>query len=257
MFNIDLFDNISENIYVLKKSNWAYEGVEDFQLSCVEFVNNNPHVVILIFCHHQHCFTLGRGLQKLSPQSGIKLIDYDESTKLDYPLFKLKRGGGLTFHYPGQIVLYPILNLNFHKLSAQALMLKVLDMTKSILETRYNITSLTVDQTLLGLWSEEFFGRLKVASIGLAITRYTTYHGLALNVLKDDQMFNHLKRLNPCGITGESYRAIEEILGGTLESSEMEQIILDFQEKFCNLIKSQSMIERQISSLTTNLEIST
>ena len=256
MFKLELFNEISENIYVLRKSNWHYEGVEEFQLSCVEFVNNNPHIVLLIFCHHQHCFTLGRGLQKLSPQSGIKLVDFDESTKLDFPLFKLKRGGGLTFHYPGQIVLYPILNLNYHKLSAQGLMLKILEMAKNILENRYQINNLLVDQTLLGLWSEEIFGRLKVASIGLAITRYNTYHGLALNVLKDDRMFNHLSLLNPCGISGESYRPIEDILGRPMSVNDMDQLILDFQDSLSNLIKSQSMIERQISSLSTNLAIS-
>lgn len=255
MFNLELFNQVAQNIYVLRESNRHYEGVEEFQLSCVDYVNNNPHVVLLLFCHHQHCFTLGRGLQKLSPETGIKLIDFELTTKLDFPLFKLKRGGGLTFHYPGQIVLYPILNLNFHKISAQGLMFKILEMTKNILEVRYQIKNLIVDKTLLGLWSEELFGRKKVASIGLAITRYTTYHGLALNVLKDDKMFNHLCSLNPCGISGESYRPIEELHGSSMSNQDLDLLILDFQNKFIDLIQSQSIIERQISSVATNLEI--
>lgn len=256
MFKIELFNKIAENIFVLRKSNWHYEGVEEFQLECVDYVNRNPQVVLLIFCHHQHCFTLGRGLQKLAPESTIKLIDFDLSTNLDFPLFKLKRGGGLTFHYPGQIVLYPILNLHFHRLNAHDLMLSILGMIKNILEDRYQLDHLVVDKTLLGLWSDQMFGRLKVASIGLAITRFNTYHGLALNVLKDDKMFDHLSSLNPCGISGDFYRPIEELIGAAMSINDLDLLISDLEASFIDLISSQSMIERQISSVATNLEIS-
>ena len=92
MINLDLFFNPSENIYVLEKWNWDYLEAEKFQLECVDFVHENPHISILIICSHPHCFTLGRGLQKVKGTTSQALVDFVPETELPFPLYNIKRG---------------------------------------------------------------------------------------------------------------------------------------------------------------------
>lgn len=253
-FSLSFFDKIQDNIYVLKKDHWDYSGIEDFQITCVSHVKENPKDILLIFCNHNHCFTLGRGLQKISTEKNIDLIDFQEDTPLNYPLYKLKRGGGLTFHYPGQIVFYPILNLTHHHVNVYDLMISILRMTKKSLEALFGIEGLEVDTTLLGLWKKSNLENKKVASIGLAVTRFITYHGLALNLFFDENIFNELKNVHPCGLPGNTYSSIEEILLRPISKEEESWILDNLQKLFIEFIQHQSMVDKKLSSFSTNVE---
>lgn len=252
-FALDHFTKINSFTYILKVEDWDYAFVESYLLTCTEFVRENPKIVLLIFCHHPHCFTLGKGLQKLASTSHYKLIDFDESQNLLYPLYKLKRGGGLTFHYPGQVVFYPIINLTSQKLNVHDLMIEILQLTNVILEKNFKLKELSVNKELLGLWNNS---HQKLASIGLAITRFTTYHGMALNFFNDPSMFNALRNLNPCGLPGEVYTNVENQVGHSLDQLDYDQFIESFTESFLNYLNTHLITERQISSDSINCEIS-
>lgn len=252
MIDLSLFDNPLKDIFILKKWNWDYLEAEKFQLECVDFVYKNPHIVILIMCSHPHCFTLGRGLQKIKETTNIELIDFDEQSKVPFPLHQIKRGGGLTFHYPGQIVFYPILNLTSQKLAVYDLMLKIMEITKKLLEVHYNFTSLEIRRDLLGLWFENDFAKTKIASIGLAVSRFNTYHGLALNFFSDEQMFKALKTLHPCGLPGDLYRDIELLFDKAITQEDREHFADEFIEDFLGYLitdkqRSSSLINDSIS----------
>lgn len=255
-FNLSLFSEIKKNIYVLKKKHWSYESVEDFQLECLAFVKENPEIVLLIFCNHPHCFTMGKGLQKLAPSQGVRLIDFNPATPLDFPLYTLKRGGGLTFHYPGQLVFYPILNLTYYHLNVYDLMISILNIIKSALFFQFNLESLEVEKTLLGLWHYDGNEKFKIASIGLAVSRYITYHGLALNIKKDILMFTHLKKINPCGLTGNIYKSLEDILKNEINENTVDVLTKKIEILFVEYLTNQGMIERQRSSSAIITEIS-
>lgn len=252
-FELNDFTKIGPFTFVLKLENWEYAFVESYLLTCTEFVRENPKIVLLIFCHHPHCFTLGKGLQKLANTSQHKLIDFDESQNLIYPLYRLKRGGGLTFHYPGQVVFYPIVNLTTQKLNVHDLMIEILQMTNVVLEKIFNLNNLSINKELLGLWNNS---HQKLASIGLAITRFTTYHGMALNFFNDPSMFNALKNLNPCGLPGVVYTNIENQVGHKLDQLDYDQFIECFTESFLSYLNNHLITERQISSDSINCEIS-
>jgi lipoyl(octanoyl) transferase len=224
MLDLSLFQNPIPNVYIFEKWNWDYLEAEAFQLKCVEFVQNNPHISIFIFCSHPHCFTMGRGLQKLK-NSSVVLKEFDRTESTPYPIHDIKRGGGLTFHYPGQLVLYPIVSTTFHKIAVNDLMIKILELTKNCLKDELDFNQTLVRKDLLGLWFENSFRQVKIASIGLAASRFVTYHGLALNLHSDTQMFQSLISLHPCGLPGDIYRDVETLTCSSLELSTRAKLV--------------------------------
>jgi lipoyl(octanoyl) transferase len=235
MLNLSIFENPFPNIFILKKWDWDYLEAESMQLKCIDYVLDHPECAFLIICSHPHCFTLGRGLQKIK-DSDVTLVDYDPETKLSLPLHSIKRGGGLTFHYPGQFVFYPIISLTYYKKAVFDLMLSIMEITKNILEKQFNYSGLVIRRDLLGIWFENKFARVKIGSIGLAVHRYNTYHGLALNFFNDNKMFNELQLVHPCGLSGDTYRNLETIFNDQLSLNDREEFTKSFTKDFVGTI---------------------
>ena len=109
-YDLELSNIIIKNEHTLfvVKENWDYMSALNFQELMVDRVYEDKSFKVYIICNHPHCLTLGRGLQKkLTPE--VNLIDFDESlrTQIGIPIYDIKRGGGVTFHYPGQLVFLP------------------------------------------------------------------------------------------------------------------------------------------------------
>jgi len=200
---------VGDNIAFVEKWDWDYPKAHEFQMAALELVRQNPKLSIFIFCSHPHCLTLGKGLQKSKDPSFASLIDFDPRLRerLDIPLYDIKRGGGLTFHYPGQWVLYPIVNLNRSNLDVYKVMNYVLGLTTEVLKEKFNVENLSYREKMLGLWHRD----KKLASIGLAVSHFVTYHGMALNLLLDEKMKKSLGMVNPCGLPGSTYVELESI----------------------------------------------
>ncbi len=249
MLDLTLFENPFENVFVLTKWDWDYLEAEKFQLECVDFVHQNPHLRIFLICSHPHCFTMGRGLQKQKDLSQL-LVEFDVQTNLPFPLHNIKRGGGLTFHYPGQFIFYPIVNVTHHKWAIFDLMIEILGVTKNILANHFSLNGLNIKKDLLGLWYEEEFTKGKVASIGLAASRFNTYHGLALNFFHDQDMFDALKQVYPCGLPGDIYRNLENLFANPVSLNDRVEFANLFIQLFYESLNSKNhlIIERQRSS---------
>ena len=84
----------------LTKWNWDYQDFLIFQKNAQKLVQHNRKLRVYIFCNHPHCFTLGRGNER----GRDDLVSFDEKLEigLKYPLHKIHRGGGISFHFPGQ-----------------------------------------------------------------------------------------------------------------------------------------------------------
>ena len=202
---------LSDDIWFVEKWNWDYEQALLFQQYCVEFLRKFKSLKIFIFCSHPHCFTLGRGLQKSKNDKDHLLLDFDPMIKasLPFPLHQITRGGGLTFHYPGQWVCYPITNLNGKKLTVYGLMDLLLTCAREAILHINPALPLSHENELLGLWS----GQQKLASIGLAVTRFITFHGMALNIFRDSSIDKALEMVNPCGLPGATFVNLEQLCG--------------------------------------------
>jgi len=248
---VEEFQILDSNIFLVKKFNWDYEEALLFQESCVNEVQKNNQLVFFILCSHPQSFTMGRGLQKNDHEDFLlKEFSSDDKEKIHSPLVQIKRGGGLTFHYPGQMVFYPILSTTHWNLKVHDFMVSILKSCENILNQSYPEleNSLQTKIDYLGLWFIKNQQRRKIASIGVAATRFITYHGLALNFFHSEEMFLEIKKVYPCGLPGDIYNSLEQILVDRqrkLSIKEFDQFQILFIKSILNEIQTKILTKNQ------------
>jgi lipoyl(octanoyl) transferase len=143
----------------------------------------------LLLLQHQPVYTLGSATQADSGPFGHRLSD---GTYLDYEVIETERGGQATYHGPGQLVAYPILDLNYFR---KDLHVYLRNLEESIIKTfdKCGIQAYTVSGRT-GVWHNEE----KLAAIGIKVSRWVTLHGLSINVDPDMRYFDNIV---PCGIS--------------------------------------------------------
>lgn len=139
-----------------------------------------------IIVEHPAVITLGarQSLNKL-------IISHHELTQKNIDVIEIRRGGGTTAHNPGQLVIYPIINLSEMSLGINEYIRKLETIGRELL-TQYDLDSVT-KKDYPGLW----IGDKKIASIGVRVSKFVTYHGMAINIQNDLDIFNYIK---PCGL---------------------------------------------------------
>lgn len=171
----------------------------------------------LIFCEHPHVFTLGK-----SGDENNLVIKKENLASIQASYFHINRGGDITYHGPGQLVAYPILDLeNFftdiHKY------MRLLE--EAVIETiaEFGIEGGRI-QGLTGVWinSEDTINARKICAMGVKMSRWVTMHGLALNVNPDLNYFNYIV---PCGITDKAVTSMEKELGRKVEMEKVKEIL--------------------------------
>lgn len=224
--NKDL-SRLDERTFIVRHWNWDYASAHKFQRHCVDLIQEMPRLRILICCNHPHVFTNGRGLQKPRKGETLELKEFrpEDHRYLPFPLHQIERGGGLTFHHPGQFIFYPILKLNPATLSLSKMTDEIFDFSAEIL-SEWGLQDISHNHKLMGLWH----GERKLASMGIAIEKLTTFHGMALNLYLDQKMKSALLALNPCGLSGTTYTSVEELV--PLPESALD----NFANKFINRI---------------------
>jgi lipoyl(octanoyl) transferase len=171
----------------------------------------------LIFCEHPHVYTLGK--------SGLEshlLVDEEGLKKINAVFYKNNRGGDITYHGPGQIVGYPIFDLEYfftdlHKY-LRYLEAAIINMLK-----HYDIKSGRIEG-LTGVWIDgDKPGReRKICAMGVRCSRWITMHGFAMNVNTDLSYFDHII---PCGIDDKAVTSMEKELGYKPSFDEVKQVL--------------------------------
>lgn len=231
-YDISDFQISDEQTLIVKKWNWEYESAHQFQQSCVELIKKNKHLKVFIFCSHPSCFTHGRGLQKQAGKTIESLEEFDETliSALPYPFHKISRGGGLTFHYPQQWIFYPIVNLVNREFTLPALMNWTLETLQKTL-TPYSDSPIEIKlKEKAGLWRNE----RKIASLGFALDRFVTYHGLAFNLNHNQEMFNSFQNLNPCGLSPKVYHYFNDDKTSLISREKLQEV---FEKELKSLLR--------------------
>lgn len=214
------------NILMVTKWNWEYSQCLEFQKKAQKFIQQNRKLKIYIFTNHPHCFTMGRGNER----GDESLVPFEKESASDFkfPLYNIHRGGGLTFHYPGQWIFYPIVALK-ESLSLHDLTCWMLKTVQQTLTEKLKIDHVITATKLMGVWRN----KQKLASIGIGASRFVTEHGLALNIIYDEEMFLEVHKTSPCGIAPETYTSVDQVLEGN-----KKDLIKIFHQYFIERIKS-------------------
>jgi lipoyl(octanoyl) transferase len=158
----------------------------------------------LIFCEHPHVYTLGKSGSEQNLLIGEALLKQKGAT-----YYKINRGGDITYHGPGQLVAYPILDLDQFFTDIHKYMRFLEEAVILTLKT-FGITAGRVNG-LTGVWVDGGQpNERKICAMGVKSSRWVTMHGLALNVNPDLSYFNNII---PCGITDKAVTSMEKELG--------------------------------------------
>jgi lipoate-protein ligase B len=191
-----------------------YSTALSLQERLVESKHNENLPDILLFVEHPHVITLGRGGKEANIVSAAEV-----------PVIRSSRGGDVTYHGPGQIVVYPIIDLKSKLRKDVHRYLRYLEQSAILTLASFGITAERKPP-----WTGIWIGKKKIAAIGVAVRRGITYHGLALNVNTDLAYF---ERIVPCGLTWSEVTSMEKEIGKALSMEAVKKTLLcHFTERF-------------------------
>lgn len=198
--------------YQIQFENWgliAYQEALQKQLQYVEEVAEGRRKETVIFCSHPPVVTLGRATEA------------GDVTNWSGEIVEVSRGGRATYHGPDQFVVYPILNLNKRGRDLH----KYLRWLESIVISLLNDLGVkaSLREGATGVWVDD----KKICSIGVAVKKWVTYHGLSLAVDENPQAYSGI---NPCGFTPQTMTNLERVLG--------QRCAVSLVELFCQKIKN-------------------
>lgn len=216
---------------ILNLDTIPYEEAFDLQKRLVEMRSQDNINDILILLEHPPVFTVTR-------KATLKnvLASPEELKEKGISLCKTNRGGDITYHGPGQLVGYPIMDLKEHGKDLHKYIRNIEEMIIKLLRD-YDISAHR-DKNNPGVW----VGKEKIAAIGIAVkSSWTTMHGFSLNINPD---LNHYSLIVPCGITDKGVTSLSKLLGKSISQKEVrERLIQHFQEVFNVITKSISIEE--------------
>jgi len=172
----------------------------------------------VFLCEHPHVYTLGK-----NGQVSNLLINEDFLRKIDATFYKIDRGGDITYHGPGQLVGYPILDLDNHGGSLKGYIYK---MEEAIIQTlaHFGISSARLEGAT-GVWLDgNTTSARKICAIGVRASRFVTMHGFALNVNTNLTYFDYI---NPCGFMDKGVTSMQKELGRDVDMDEVKMAFLN------------------------------
>lgn len=169
----------------------------------------------LLFCEHPHVYTLGK-----SGDEQNLLINQIELQAKNARFIKSNRGGDITYHGPGQLVGYPIFDLESLSISIKGY---IYGLEEAIIKTiaEYGLKGKTVDGAI-GIWLDATndLPERKICAIGVKVSRHVSMHGFALNVNTNLDYYNYI---NPCGFVDKGVTSLKKELGREIDFEEVKQ----------------------------------
>jgi lipoyl(octanoyl) transferase len=209
----------------------GYTASLDLQRRLVDARKSGAVPDVLLFCEHPHVITLGRNGKMEHLRAGDRLL-----AQMNVEFQPTDRGGDITYHGPGQIVGYPILDLAQHRRDVRWY---VEQLEEVMIRTTadFGVRAGRVEGRH-GIWVDSSAGEQKLAALGVRLSRWITSHGFAYNVSTDLRYFDLIV---PCGIADRRATSLERILGQAVRCEEVRRrLAFHFGEVF----------EREVISMT-------
>ena len=202
--------------YLYNRELVNYSLAWDWQKKLLQERINNPSLHdALILLEHPPVYTLGQG-------ASLDFIKFDID-KSGFEVYRVERGGEVTYHCPGQLVGYPIINLRYYRQDLHWYLRQL----ESVLIKVLAVYGLKGDRIsgLTGVWVEG----VKVGAIGIKVSRWVTMHGFALNVCPDLTGF---EKIVPCGIADKAVGSMKQWIPGIKLEEVRTQLAVAFAEVF-------------------------
>jgi lipoyl(octanoyl) transferase len=209
------FDNFIFEIY---NSIMPYEQGLEIMNDILYGILHNKQKQKILFLEHEDVYSAGR-----------MVVDSSEILNQNIKIQYTDRGGRLTYHGPGQRIIYPILDLSYFQKDIRNYVIFLQNLVINIL---YNIgINAHIDRAGIGVWTIQDNDLYKIASIGIKVKKWIAYHGIAINIFNDLTKFD---AIIPCGIKDYKHISIKK-LGIDISFKEFDQIFIEEFNKLYSL----------------------
>lgn len=173
----------------------------------------------LLLVEHPPVLTIGRR----GSEANIR-VSQEWLSAQGVSVYPVNRGGDVTYHGPGQIVGYPIMDLTGYGRDIKGFVSKVKEAFIHLLRNEYGIEAVGGEREYTGVW----VGNEKITAIGIAVNRWITMHGFAFNVNTD---LSHFEWIIPCGLVDNGVTSVEKLTGQTLDMEYMKSMVARYFSK--------------------------
>lgn len=170
----------------------------------------------LLLVTHNHVLTLG----KRGKHENI-LASKETLTEKGVSIYEIERGGDITYHGPGQLVIYPIIDLKNYKRDVRGFVDKLQNAVVNLLKDEYDIDAHKEDGTHTGIWVK----KNKIAAIGLSLSKWVTIHGMAFNI---NTNLDYFDLIVPCGLIDRGVTSIKKIVGREIDFSKATNLFVKY-----------------------------
>ena len=217
-----------------------YQEAWDIQKHIFEKRYQDKIADVLFLLEHPHTYTLGKVADK------NHLIGSDEFLKKNkISIYDIDRGGDITYHGPGQIVGYPIINLNEWQKDTHKYLRSLEEVLIKVCE-EYGLKA-ERNPKYTGVWVKD----KKIAAIGIKVSRWITMHGFAFNVNTNLDLF---QGIIPCGINDKDVTSLEKELGGRIDLLKIKSLIKNAFMKIFNYKSVENLNLEEVLSSSINNE---
>lgn len=218
-----LVKQTNKTCWVVNLGLLPYGPASELQHQLVEARKAGAIPDVLLFCEHPHVITLGRNGKRDHLRAGERLL-----AQMNVTFHETDRGGDITYHGPGQIVGYPILDLTEMRRDVRWYV-QQLEEIMIRASADFGVAASRVPDRH-GIWVHGPAGEEKLAALGVHLSRWVTSHGFAYNVSTDLRYFDLIV---PCGIAGKRATSLERVLDRAVHSEEVRpKLAAHFAELF-------------------------
>lgn len=219
---------------IVKLGQIEYDEAYNLQQKLVKLRQDKEIDDTLLLLEHLPVITVGRSGDDeniIVPEEFLK----ESNVKVHY----VNRGGDVTYHGPGQIIGYPIIDLANHGKDLKLYVRMIEEVIIKLLKEEFNIIAYTKDMKYTGVWVDDN----KITAIGVLIKRWVTMHGFAFNV---NTNLDHFKWIIPCGIQDKGVTSLKNLLNKEFDLNVMNDLVVKY---FCEVFGYDDIKEVSLESI--------